>query len=112
MPKLIKNLPKPPYWTVIFTATLIERAGDDFYELDAKLDALVQDQPGFLGSESFLKNKKTITISYWQSLADIQRWKNNELHLRAQELGTQKWYQYYSVKIAKVEKAYDFSSDL
>jgi len=47
-----------------------------------------------------------IAISYWESLEDIKKWKNNKKHLIAQELGKSKWYKSYEIEIVKIIKEY------
>ncbi|GAC14753.1 antibiotic biosynthesis monooxygenase family protein [Aliiglaciecola lipolytica] len=69
--------------------------------------ALAQQIDGYLGVESARENIG-ITVSYWRDLAAIKHWKNQQEHLIAQKHGKQKWYQRYSVRIAKVEKQYEF----
>ena len=47
-----------------------------------------------------------IALSYWKSLDDIARWKNDPEHRRAQQLGREKWYQDFQVEIASVQRSY------
>lgn len=96
-----------PYYAVIFTS---KRTNFDlgYQEMAIKMEELAKIQEGFLGIES-ARNEIGITVSYWQNLEAIVNWKNNLDHLKAQSLGKEKWYEYYSVKIAKVEKEYSFS---
>ncbi len=49
-----------------------------------------------------------IAISYWESLDDIKRWKNHPTHIKAQQLGRDRWYKSYSVQIAEVGREYKF----
>lgn len=95
-----------PYYAVIFTSTRTD-IDDNYAEMGAKMAALAQQQPGFLGVES-ARNEIGITVSYWESLEAITNWKQNLDHLDAQFLGRQKWYENYIVRIAKVEKEYSF----
>ena len=68
---------------------------------------LAAQQPGFLGAESARDTEGVgITVSYWQSEADIAAWKAHADHLAAQRLGAEHWYEHYEVRIAKVERAY------
>ena len=46
--------------------------------------------------------------SYWESLEAIKNWKANMEHLEAQEKGKTTWYKNYKVRIAKVEREYEF----
>lgn len=49
-----------------------------------------------------------ITISYWENLEAIKNWKTNSEHLLAQQKGREQWYNWYNVKICKVEREYQF----
>ena len=64
-------------------------------------------QDGFLGMEAAQSNVG-ITISYWRDLESIKAWKDNLLHKDTQEKGRQLWYSHYKVRIAKVERDYEF----
>ena len=47
-----------------------------------------------------------ITVSYWHDLDAIKSWKQQVDHVEAREQGRAKWYGSYSLRIAKVERAY------
>ncbi|MES2802330.1 MAG: antibiotic biosynthesis monooxygenase [Bdellovibrionota bacterium] len=105
---MISSTPKPPYYAVIFTSI---RTSDDIgYESVAnRMVNLAQIQPGFLGLESAREdNAIGITVSYWQDLESISKWKNNVEHTEAQNNGKQKWYEHFKVRISKVERDYGF----
>jgi len=55
-----------------------------------------------------MEGKKEITISYWNTLDDISKWKQNVEHLAAQSLGRQRWYRRYDVKVLEVLREYQF----
>jgi heme-degrading monooxygenase HmoA len=52
-----------------------------------------------------------ITVSYWESEEAIRNWKHHAQHQAAQQAGKRLWYQDYTLRIAKVERAYDRSSE-
>ncbi len=94
------------YYAVIFTSTRTEiEAG--YAETAIKMLELAKVQPGFMGVES-ARNEIGITVSYWESLEAIQKWKTNMEHLQAQENCRTTWYKNYKVRIAKVEREYEF----
>lgn len=95
-----------PYYAVIFTSIRTEVV-ENYAEKAMKMEKLARQQPGFLGVES-ARNDIGITVSYWESLESITNWKQNLDHLDAQTLGRQKWYENYTIRIAKVEKEYSF----
>ena len=100
-------LPDPPYYAVIFTAQRAE--GDHGYGAMAdQMVKLAATQPGYLGVESTRDEAGLgITVSYWQDQASLVAWKDQAQHLLAQKLGKTRWYSYYTLRVAKVERAYD-----
>lgn len=102
----ISNTPQPPYYAVIFTSL---RTGEDegYAEMNDRIDELARQQPGYLGHES-ARSGLGITVSYWDSLDSIREWKRNTDHQLAQQLGREKWYTHYKVRVCKVERDYGF----
>ena len=64
-------------------------------------------QDGFLGVES-AREDLGITVSYWKDEKSIINWKANLEHQSAQKTGKELWYKQYKVRIAKVERDYQF----
>lgn len=107
---MIVNHLKPPYYAVIFTTVM----NDDlkgYSETAKRMEDLAKLQKGYLGIES-ARNEVGITVSYWQTLKDITNWKNNIEHIEARNLGREKWYKKYQLRICKVEREYGFENDL
>lgn len=103
---LIAQTPQPPYYAVIFTS--VRTPGDEGYgDMAVEMEELARKQEGFLGVES-ARNEIGITVSYWQSVEAIKKWKANARHLFAQQQGRDKWYQNYKVRICLVEYDYSF----
>ena len=97
-----------PYYAVIFTSVQTENIGG-YAEMADSMETLATQQPGFLGIES-ARNDIGITVSYWQSLESIKKWKENLDHLTAQKKGREQWYSYYKVRVCKVERDYEFNA--
>ena len=94
------------YYAVIFTSTRTEvEAG--YAEMAIKMVELAKAQPGYIGIES-ARSEIGITVSYWESLEAIKKWKANIEHFEAQQKGRTTWYKNYKVRIAKVEREYEF----
>jgi heme-degrading monooxygenase HmoA len=104
---MIARTPEPPYYAVIFTNWLSPQEGDDYSETAEHMEQLAMQQEGYLGLES-VRDGLGITISYWDSLDAIRRWKETVDHLQAQRKGRESWYSEYKVRICKVEKDYAF----
>ncbi len=95
-----------PYYAVIFTSTLA--SSDGYAAMAKRMEELAKQQPGFIRMDS-AREDVGITVSYWKNLESIQLWKKNVDHLNTQDLGKRKWYESYSVRIAKVEREYGFN---
>lgn len=101
------NLYQVPYYAVIFTSILSE-TDEEYQGLDNKLIELAKESGGYLGMDS-ARSGLGISISYWQSIEDIQKWRANVEHQAAIQKGIEKWYEKYNVRICKVERNYEFS---
>ena len=102
----LANTPNPPYYAVIFSSI---RENDDiaYQDMVKKMDELAKTQSGFLGFET-ARDLLGVSVSYWENLEAIQKWKNNVDHIQAQNKGKSDWYSSYKVRIAKVEREYSF----
>jgi len=80
---------------------------EGYSEMASKMEHLAKQQNGFIGIES-AREGVGITVSYWDSLDAIKHWKQQSKHLQAQHKGMADWYNWYHVRICKVEREYDF----
>lgn len=94
------------YYAVIFTS-IQNKNIEGYSEMAQKMETLAKEQKGFLGIES-ARNDIGITVSYWESLEAIKTWKQHSEHILAQQKGRSYWYNWYHVRICKVEREYDF----
>jgi len=102
--------PKPPYYAVIFSSHRTTHASDEYAKAAEEMFALGSQEPGYLGHESVRDAVGAgITVTYWDSLENIQKWKTNAEHLVIQKMGRDTFYEEYHVKIAKVEREYHWS---
>jgi len=103
---MIAKTPKTPYYAVIFTSVK-NFEDNDYNKMSDKMVALANKQKGFLGIES-ARNELGITVSYWDSLESIKKWKQHVDHTEAREKGRSTWYKTFKVRICKVENDYEF----
>jgi heme-degrading monooxygenase HmoA len=103
------STPSPPYYAVIFTSLRTEFDHDGYAEMAERMVQLASVQPGFLGVESARGGDGVgITVSYWDNLDSIRRWREHAEHRLAQRDGKAKWYARYQLRICRVEEAYGF----
>jgi heme-degrading monooxygenase HmoA len=81
----------------------------EYAEMAERMELLAREQPGFLGIESVRgADGAGITISYWDSLESIHRWRDHSEHRMAQTMGRERWYSEYHLRICRVEAARQF----
>jgi heme-degrading monooxygenase HmoA len=106
---MIAKTPNPPYYAVIFTS--LKTPDDEGYsEMAARMAELARKQPGYLGYES-ARDSLGITVSYWESIEAIKKWKQVAEHLEAQQKGIRQWYSAYKTRICLVERDYGFEKE-
>ena len=106
MSALFAATPRPPYYAAIFTS-LRSPVDQGYGEMADRMAQLASLQAGYLGAESSRDAQGFgITVSYWDSLESIAAWRRHAEHRVAQETGIRSWYEHYTLRIAKVERAY------
>ncbi len=102
-------LPEPPYYAVVFTSH--RRPGDHGYaEAADRMEELVRAQPGFLGMDSARDpGGLGITVGYFKDERSIRAWREHVEHAAARERGRARWYEDYTVHVARVERSYAFT---
>ena len=92
-------------YAVIFRATVHEFDAD--YERSAaRLRELAFERYGCRDFVAFTEGDQEVAISYWDSEADILRWKQDPEHTRAQQRGRERWYADYTVQVVEVVREY------
>lgn len=108
---MITKTPNPPYIAAIFTSirTTIE---EGYEEMNDATHNQIEKMVGYLGYESYRNEDGFgVNVSYWKDMKSLLNWKNNELHKKAQQLGKEKWYKNYKLRICTVERDYEFSKE-
>lgn len=99
-----------PYYAVIFSS-IKQEVEEDYYQIFKELKDKASKLDGYLGWEDGSGENGSIAISYWKDMATIQAWKRDTDHIKAKKLGVDKWYQYYRLRICKVEMDKTFVKD-
>lgn len=103
---MIISTPPTPYYAVIFTSILDEH-DPEYFRMNDMLRQQAEKLDGFLGEDS-ARNDYGISISYWKDLDSIQQWRQNADHQWAKQKGRKIFYKEYKIRIARVEREYDF----
>lgn len=103
--------PRPPYWAVIFTSRRSLAETEAYEAMAGRMAELALAQPGCLGFESArAPDGVGLTVSYWASEEAVHEWKAVAAHLGAQRAGRERWYEDYTVRVARVERDYTMAA--
>ena len=92
-------------YAVIFRAEIAD-ADAEYAEAAARLRDLALGEYGCVAFTSCTEGSGEIAISYWETLEQISRWKQNALHMEAQEKGRSRWYRSYTVDVVELLRSY------
>ncbi|OKH89857.1 antibiotic biosynthesis monooxygenase [Thalassospira sp. TSL5-1] len=106
----LSRLPSPPYYAVIFASVRTDEDEEGYGITATEMSNLAAQQDGYLGQDSTARDDEGmgITVSYWRDEASILAWKKQLDHTAARNMGREKWYKSYTLRVARVERAYDF----
>ncbi|MFG3495940.1 antibiotic biosynthesis monooxygenase family protein [Streptomyces sp. NPDC047928] len=107
---------EPPYYTVVFTSVRRDDGqdaddgdGKGYADAAVRMLELVRDVPGFLGYETArTPGGIGISVGYFRDEEAIAVWRADLEHQEAMRNGRERWYERYSVHVAKVERSYGF----
>jgi heme-degrading monooxygenase HmoA len=108
----IFRTPEPPYYAAIFSIVRTGQPDEEYERMGMRMHELAVRQDGFIGFEYSPESPEgfSLSVSYWRDEESIRRWKAHSEHLVAQQLGKQRWYSAYTIRIARVERAYSFGA--
>jgi heme-degrading monooxygenase HmoA len=92
-------------YAVIFKAQ-IGKLDQTYHDTVKRMRELAENKYGCCEFISLAEGEWEIAISYWESLAQIQQWKNDAEHLQAQALGKSKWYKSYRIEVVEIIHQY------
>lgn len=97
------------YYSVIFTSQRTTLDPEGYEETAQRMTTLAAQQPGFLGMDNARNDDGFgITVSYWTDLESIRCWREQAEHLTAQHTGREKWYEWFQLRVCRVEREWSF----
>lgn len=95
---------------VIFEVTPFDDASkEEYLRLSASLRPLLVDHGGFLGGERFQSlsdPRKLLSINFWDSEEELEKWRNRVEHRMAQLAGRERLFDSYRITVAAVAREY------
>jgi heme-degrading monooxygenase HmoA len=96
-------------YAVIIRATVgdLDQQYSDAIE---RMKKLAFEEYGCLEFFALMDGERRVAISYWESEAQIRKWKQNDEHLQTQSRAKEKWYESYTVQVVEVKREYSFNT--
>ena len=106
------DTPAPPCYAAIVTSLRNGVDAEGYDKVSARMMMLAAQRPGYPGVESVRDADGVgITVSDWRSEVDILSWKHQVEHAAIRDRGRRDWYSRHHVRVAKVERAYDWFAE-
>jgi heme-degrading monooxygenase HmoA len=100
---------KDPSLIILFRSKLTDQAREDYQAMNAELEGLVRQNPGFVDVKSYTAaDGERLTVVWWRDEESLAEWRNLMRHREAQNTGRQKWYEYYNVNVATITRSRSF----
>jgi heme-degrading monooxygenase HmoA len=100
-------------YAVIFEVKVKPEGKDEYLKIASRLKEKLIKLDGFVSIERFeslAEDGKLLSLSFWDNLDAIDRWKSNIDHINAQSKGRDSLFSDYRIRVAKVEKDYTMDS--
>ena len=94
---------------ILFRSKLTAQAGEDYQAMNAEMESLVRQNPGFIDVKSYKsEDGERLTVVWWRDEESLREWRNLLRHREAQKTGRAKWYEYYEMEVANVVRTSSF----
>lgn len=98
---------------VIFRSRRADGFDAEYAADSERMERLVETMPGFVSFKSFLApDGERVSIGEFESLADLERWRDHPEHVAAQERGRLWYYGEYRVSVCDTIRDYSFCNSL
>ncbi|MEP3226651.1 MAG: antibiotic biosynthesis monooxygenase [Parasphingorhabdus sp.] len=95
---------------VIFCAQRTKVDDEAYAAAAGVMSDLAAQQSGYLGQDSTRSaDGLGITVSYWENDAAAQAWRDHPVHSAIRDQGRGKWYESYTLHVARIERSYDWN---
>ena len=97
---------------ILFRSKLTAEASEDYSAMNDELETLVRQNPGFIAVKSFkAEDGERLTVVWWKDKESLRAWRELPRHREAQATGRRKWYEYYKMEVATVERVTEFARE-
>ncbi len=96
---------------VIVEFELRPGAESEFETASKHMQEQVKHYDGFLGEAPCrsIENEKTfVTLFYWRDRESIKAWRADPEHVKTQQLGREKIFAWYKIRVCELEREYEW----
>jgi heme-degrading monooxygenase HmoA len=94
---------------ILFRSKLTDTDPEGYARMAAAMDAHVRTFDGFIDAKSFrAEDGERLTVVWWRDEASLKVWATDAKHRVAQNLGRERWYEYYKLDIAEIVRVSNF----
>jgi heme-degrading monooxygenase HmoA len=94
---------------ILFRSKLTAEAEQDYQDTNDELESLVRQNPGFIDVKSFkAEDGERLTVVWWKDKESLREWRELPRHREAQTTGRKKWYEYYKMEVATIDRVTEF----
>lgn len=94
---------------ILFRSRLTDAAGEDYARMTEIMGTHAAAFPGFVAVKSFTADDgERLTVVWWQDEATLEAWASDAKHRIAQNIGRERWYEYYRMDVAQVVRVSNF----
>src|SRR5918993_5963116 len=95
---------------ILFRSKLVDADREGYARMAQAMDAHARTFDGFIDAKSFLADDgERLTVVWWRDEASLKVWATDAKHRVAQNLGRERWYEYYKLDIAEIVRVSNFS---
>lgn len=94
---------------ILFRSKLTATAGDDYGKMAQAMAAHARTFKGFVDMKAFKADDgERLTMVWWEDEETLRTWASDAKHRAAQNLGREKWYEYYKIEVAQIVRTNQF----
>lgn len=94
---------------VLFRSELTDEAGEDYRTMAEAMLERARSFPGFVAFQSYAgEDGERLSVIWWEDHESLAAWRDDAKHRVAQQLGREKWYQWFRLEVCDRRRASRF----
>lgn len=94
---------------ILFRSKLTAEAGEDYNAMSEELHSLIKENPGFLDVKHYqAEDGERLTVVWFKDAESLRAWRQLPRRREAQATGRKKWYEYYKMDVATIDRVSNY----